>query len=76
MSSKPRGNEITQPRAISPQAQMGEISVEKSALDQNIRRRAYEIYLERGEQPNRELDDWFQAEDELRRGMLARAQAG
>jgi hypothetical protein len=27
--------------------------------------RAYEIYLERGEQPGRELDDWLQAEREL-----------
>ena len=32
--------------------------------DEQIRRRAYEIYLERGEQPGRELDDWLQAERE------------
>ena len=36
-----------------------------SARDEDIRRRAYEIYLERGEQPGRELDDWLQAEREL-----------
>jgi hypothetical protein len=32
-----------------------------------IRYRAYEIYLERGEQPGCDLDDWFQAERELQR---------
>ena len=46
-----------------------------SARDEEIRRRAYEIYLERGEQPGRELDDWLQAERELDRGVLSRAQA-
>src|ERR1044071_6457359 len=30
-----------------------------------MRRRAYEIYLERGGQPGHELDDWLQAEREL-----------
>ena len=30
-----------------------------------IRRRAYEIYLERGAEPGRELEDWLQAEREL-----------
>jgi len=49
-------------------------SVEKSARDEDIRRRAYEIYLERREQPDRELDDWLQAERELQPAVLARAQ--
>jgi len=31
-----------------------------------IRKRAYELYDERGRQPGRELDDWLQAERELR----------
>jgi hypothetical protein len=30
-----------------------------SARDEEIRRRAYEIYLERGEQPGRESGDWL-----------------
>ena len=47
-----------------------------AVLEEEIRRRAYEIYLERGEQPDRELDDWLQAERELKHGVLARAQAG
>ena len=37
---------------------------------EEIRRRAYEIYLERGEQPGCDLDDWLQAERELQRGEL------
>jgi DUF2934 family protein len=36
---------------------------------------AREIYLERGEQPGRELDDWIQAERELEGGALWHAQA-
>jgi len=45
------------------------------AHDEGVRRRAYEIYREGGEQPGCELDDWLQAERELERGMLRRAQA-
>jgi hypothetical protein len=41
-----------------------------SAPQEEIRRRAYEIYLERGEQPGCDLDDWLQAERELQRGEL------
>jgi hypothetical protein len=35
-----------------------------SAREQEIRRRAYEIYLERGAHPGHELADWLQAERE------------
>jgi len=51
-------------------------SVGNAAGDEEIRRRAYEIYLGRGEQPGRELDDWLQAEREFERGVLSRGQAG
>ena len=37
----------------------------QAASEQEIRRRAYEIYLERGAQPGHELEDWLQAEHEL-----------
>jgi len=76
VSSKPKRNEITEPQATSTQAETREVSVGNSARDEEIRRRAYEIYLERGEQPGRDLDDWLQAERELERGVLWRAQAG
>ena len=39
--------------------------------EEEIRCRAYEIYLERREQPGCDLDDWLQAERELQRGNLA-----
>ena len=48
-----------------------EIAVEEterlvhSTHEQQIRIRAYEIYLQRGGQPGNELEDWLQAEGEL-----------
>ena len=35
-------------------------------LDERIRHRAYELYLQRGSQPGLELADWLQAETEIR----------
>ena len=78
MPSRRKGNRSTGPQATTTQAaETGEASVGNAARDEDIRRRAYEIYLERGEQPGRELDDWLQAERELEleRGMLWHAQA-
>jgi hypothetical protein len=77
MSTKPKGNLSTVPLATPTQgAETAGNSVGNAARDEDIRRRAYEIYLERGEQPGRELDDWLQAERELEGGVLSRAQAG
>ena len=48
-----------------------EVAVERrehlphSTREQDIRDRAYEIYLQRGGQPGYELEDWLQAEREL-----------
>jgi hypothetical protein len=36
-----------------------------SITEEHIRERAYEIYLERGGDDGRALDDWLQAEMEL-----------
>ena len=36
-----------------------------AVTDEEIRQRAYEIYLNRGATPGFELDDWLQAEREL-----------
>jgi hypothetical protein len=77
MSSKTKRNESTERQATSKQAaKRGEASVGNSSRDEEIRRRAYEIYLERGEQSGHELDDWLEAERELEGGTLSRAQAG
>jgi hypothetical protein len=40
-----------------------------STTEQEIRRRAYEIFLERGAEPGQELSDWLQAEREIRNGL-------
>jgi hypothetical protein len=76
MSSKPNRKRISEIRAASTQVETGELSVVNSTRHEEIRRRAYEIYLERGEQPGRELDDWLQAERELKRGMFLNSERG
>ena len=65
MSSKPREHRTVEPHATSATRTETETQVADSARHQKIRIRAYEIYLERGEQPGRDLDDWIQAEREL-----------
>jgi hypothetical protein len=66
MSSKPREHQRVEPHAMSAtQAEAAETKVADSARHQELRIRAYEIYLERGEQHGRDLDDWLQAEREL-----------
>jgi hypothetical protein len=37
------------------------------SLEERIRHRAYELYLQRGNQPGSEIGDWLQAEAEIRR---------
>jgi hypothetical protein len=76
MASKPKGNLNTGPQATTTQAaETGAASAGNAARDEDIRRRAYEIYLERGEQSGQELEDWLQAERELEGGVLWHAQA-
>ena len=41
-------------------------SVHASVSDEEIRRRAYELYRQRGGTDGRHTDDWFRAEAELR----------
>jgi hypothetical protein len=76
MSSKPNRKRISEIRATSTQVETGEVSVVNSTRHEEIRRRAYEIYLERGEQPGRELDDWLQAEREFKRGRFLNSECG
>ncbi len=63
MSSKPR----TSRQSKQPSTEVGreEGSEVNPAREQEIRRRAYELYLERGEEPGHDLQDWLQAEREL-----------
>jgi hypothetical protein len=39
---------------------------EKPVPEEKIRNRAHELYQWRGEEPGRDLDDWLQAERELK----------
>jgi len=36
-------------------------------LEERIRQRAHELYVERGNESGSELDDWLQAEEEILR---------
>jgi len=73
VSSKLKSNSGGKPQATSTQPETEEVPVGNSARTEEIRRRAYEIYLERGKQSGRDVDDWLQAERELERGALGRA---
>jgi hypothetical protein len=67
MSSKPKASGSTEAKQLSTAVGEEERSVVNSAREQEIKRRAYEIYLGRGEEPGRDLEDWLQAERELAR---------
>lgn len=40
---------------------------ETLSLEERIRQRAYELYIQRGNQSGSQLDDWLQAEEETLR---------
>jgi hypothetical protein len=42
-------------------------NIETLPLEERIRRRAYELYVQRGNESGSELDDWLQAEEEILR---------
>ena len=70
MSSKPTRIGSAEPQAPSSPVEIGEVSAGNVASDEEIRLRAYEIYLQRGKGPGLELDDWLQAEREFESGAL------
>jgi len=47
--------------------------LEPAIIEDEIARRAYDLYVERGGTPGHELDDWLTAERELRGGVAAHA---
>ena len=54
-------------------ARAKEAPSDQLSLEERIRRRAYELYIERGSQCGSDLDDWLQAEEQiLRAGADAR----
>jgi hypothetical protein len=52
------------------QSHSDDTSMHRAPNCEDIRRRAYEVYLERGSLPGNELDDWLQAERELSGSVL------
>jgi len=70
MPSKGKRN-VTLENDTSPiQPRSEETSTNRAPTHEEIRRRAYEIYLERGGLPGDELDDWLRAERELQKVAL------
>src|SRR5260370_42291489 len=70
MTSKSKSNGNLELRATSVQRPADATSARSTPSDEEIRRRAYEIYLERGDLPGDELDDWLRAERELHKVAL------
>jgi hypothetical protein len=48
-------------------ARAKEALIEPRSLEERIRRRAYELYIQRGSQSGSDIDDWLQAEEEILR---------
>lgn len=72
-----RGNKSAKTQAGDPQNEHGMAASLTLALQhptrEQIEQRAYEIFAARGGDPGRELDDWLQAERELREQSPAAA---
>ncbi len=46
-----------------------ESPIDSLPVEERIRRRAYELYILRGNQSGSELEDWLQAEEEILRAQ-------
>jgi Protein of unknown function (DUF2934) len=66
MVSKKKGNGAQAPSVEKSE----EASVSHGPTQDQIRLRAYQIYLERGSHHGQELDDWLRAERELQKVAL------
>ena len=70
MTSKIEKRETVELHASPIQPHAEDISANQALNHNEIRRRAYEIYLERGGLPGHELEDWLQAEYELQNAAI------
>ena len=50
---------------LSPPLQERRIDARQTGLEESVRRRAYEIYQQRGEAGGSDIEDWLQAEAEV-----------
>jgi hypothetical protein len=67
---KGKGTHNLELHASSRQPHGEDTSANQTLNHSEVRRRAYEIYLERGGLPGCELEDWLQAEYELQNAAL------
>lgn len=70
MTLKRKRNVTSEHDASLIQPQTEDTSANHAPSNEEIRRRAYEIYLERNGLPGDELDDWRRAERELQKVAL------
>jgi hypothetical protein len=70
MATKNKGNVDSELRSTPFQPQADETSSRQTPSHEEIRRRAYEIYLGRDGRPGDGLDDWLRAERELEKVAL------
>jgi len=70
MTLKGKGNQNLELHESPIQQHAEDTSANRAPNHEEIRRRAYEIYLERGGLPGRELEDWLQAESEFESAAL------
>jgi hypothetical protein len=70
MTLKGKRNATLEPDASPIQPPAEDTSANRAPSHEGIRRRAYEIYLERNGLPGDELDDWLRAERELQKVAL------
>lgn len=70
MTFKGKRNENVELHASPIQPQAEGTSANHAPNHDAIRRRAFEIYQERGGLPGRELEDWLQAENEFETAAL------
>jgi hypothetical protein len=70
MATKNKRNVDSELGSTPFQPQADETSKRQAPSHEEIRRRAYEIYLERDGRPGNEIDDWHRAERELEKVAL------
>ena len=75
LQDKGKRNETLEVRASPTQPHAANTSANHTPSREEIRLRAYEIYLERGGVPGNELDDWLQSAGELESAALRKANA-
>ncbi len=70
MRSNAKRNETSEVDASPAELQAGDTSANRAPSGEEIRLRAYEIYLEQNGLSGDELDDWLRAERELQKVAL------